>query len=50
LGEVAEGIPTTTALFNLAKKENIYLPIANEVYSMLNGKNPLESVSDLLNS
>ena len=50
LGEVAEGIPTTTALFNLAKKENIYLPIANEVYSMLHGKNPLESVSDLLNS
>ena len=50
LGEVAEGIPTTTALFNIAQKENIYLPIANEVYKMLNGKNPLESVNDLLNS
>jgi len=50
LGEVAEGIPTTMALFNVAKKEDIYLPIANEVYNMLNGKNPLESVHDLLNS
>ena len=50
LGEVAEGIPTTTALFSLAQKEDIYLPIANEVYNMLNGKSPLESVSDLLNS
>jgi glycerol-3-phosphate dehydrogenase (NAD(P)+) len=50
LGEVAEGIPTTTALFNIAKKENIYLPIANEVHNMLKGKNPLESVHDLLNS
>jgi len=50
LGEVAEGIPTTTALFTLAQKEDIYLPIANEVYNMLHGKSPLESVSDLLNS
>jgi glycerol-3-phosphate dehydrogenase (NAD(P)+) len=50
LGEVAEGIPTTKALFNIAKREDIYLPIANEVYEMLNGKNPLESVHDLLNS
>jgi len=49
LGEVAEGIPTTKALFNIAQKEDIYLPIADEVYSMLNGKSPLESVHDLLN-
>jgi len=50
LGEVAEGIPTTTALFNIAKQEDIYLPIADEVYKMLKGKNPLESVHDLLQS
>jgi glycerol-3-phosphate dehydrogenase (NAD(P)+) len=50
LGEVAEGIPTTEALYSIAKKENIYLPIANEVYNMLSGKNPLVCVSDLLNS
>ena len=48
LGEVAEGIPTTTALFNIAQKESIYLPIANEVYNMLEGKDPLKCVQDLL--
>jgi glycerol-3-phosphate dehydrogenase (NAD(P)+) len=50
LGEVAEGIPTTKALFNIAKKENIYLPIAKEVYSMINGKKPSLSVHDLLHN
>ncbi len=49
LGEVAEGIPTTKALYNIAKKENIYLPIAHEVYNMLDGKDPLVCVHDLLN-
>ena len=48
LGEVAEGIPTTTALFNIAQKKEIYLPIANEVYNMLYGKDPLVCVKDLL--
>ena len=48
LGEVAEGIPTTKALFNIAQKENIYLPIAREVYNMLDGKEPSLSVNDLL--
>ena len=50
LGEVAEGIPTTKALYNIAKKENIYLPIASEVYNMLEGKKPSLSVNDLLHS
>jgi glycerol-3-phosphate dehydrogenase (NAD(P)+) len=50
LGEVAEGIPTTKALYTIANKENIYLPIANEVYKMLKGKNPLVCVKDLLHS
>lgn len=49
LGEVAEGIPTTKALHNIAQKEEIYLPIASEVYKMLEGKNPLVCVQDLLN-
>jgi len=48
LGEVAEGIPTTKALYNIAQKENIYLPIAREVYDMLGGKEPSLSVNDLL--
>ena len=49
LGEVAEGIPTTRALHNIAQKEKIYLPIADEVYKMLEGKDPLICVKDLLN-
>jgi len=49
LGEVAEGIPTTKALHNIAQKEKIYLPIAAEVYKMLEGKEPLACVQDLLN-
>jgi len=49
LGEVAEGIPTTKALHNIAQKEEIYLPIAAEVYKMLEGKEPLACVQDLLN-
>jgi len=49
LGEVAEGIPTTKALYNIAQKENIYLPIASEVYKMLEGKEPSICVEDLLN-
>jgi len=49
LGEVAEGIPTTKALYNIAKKEEIYLPIADEVHKMLEGKEPLACVQDLLN-
>jgi len=48
LGEVAEGIPTTKALHNIAKKEDIYLPIADEVHKMLEGKEPLACVQDLL--
>lgn len=49
LGEVAEGIPTTKALYNIAQKKDIYLPIADEVYKMLEGKDPFVCVEDLLN-
>jgi len=50
LGEVAEGVPTTKALYDIAKQKNIYLPIANEVYQMIyDGKDPMRSVKDLLN-
>lgn len=48
LGEVAEGVFTTTAIYELAKKFGIYTPIANEVYHILNGKNIKESLKDLL--
>jgi glycerol-3-phosphate dehydrogenase (NAD(P)+) len=49
LGEVAEGVPTATALHKIAKDKGIYLPIAAEVYAMIEeGKDPLQSVKDLL--
>jgi len=48
LGEVAEGIGTTYALHELLKQNELYLPIAKEVYEMLEGKSPRESLKDLL--
>ncbi len=48
LGEVAEGVFTTEAIISLSNKHNIYTPIANEVYEVLQGKNPTESLKDLL--
>ena len=50
LGEVAEGIGTAYALHDIAKKKDLYLPIANEVYELLEGKNPDISLRDLLSS
>ncbi len=50
LGEVAEGVPTAKAIYKIAKEKEIYLPIAQEVYAMIEeGKDPLKSVKDLLN-
>lgn len=49
LGEVAEGVPTAKAIYKIAKEQEIYLPIAQEVYAMIEeGKDPLASVKDLL--
>jgi glycerol-3-phosphate dehydrogenase (NAD(P)+) len=49
LGEVAEGVPTAKALYKLAKDKGLYLPIAQEVYEMIEeGKDPRQSVRDLL--
>ena len=48
LGEVAEGIGTAYALHVISKRKDLYLPIAKEVYEMLEGKNPRESLKDLL--
>ncbi len=49
LGEVAEGVETTNALMKIAKDKNIYLPIATEVKALLEGKEPKQSLMDLLN-
>lgn len=50
LGEVAEGVATTYAVKRISIKKSVYTPIANEVYEILEGKPPLESLKDLLKS
>ena len=48
IGEVSEGIGTAYALHEIAAQKSIYLPIAAEVYAVLEGKPPHESFKDLL--
>jgi glycerol-3-phosphate dehydrogenase (NAD(P)+) len=50
LGEVAEGIGTAYALYDIAKEKKLYLPIAREVYELLEGKNPHITLRDLLSN
>lgn len=50
LGEVAEGVKTSEAIYKLSSEHGIYTPIANEVRLILEGKNPKDSLKDLLNS
>jgi glycerol-3-phosphate dehydrogenase (NAD(P)+) len=50
LGEVAEGVKTVRAIIEIAEKESLYLPIAKEVYLMVNGKSPKESLKDLISN
>ncbi|TLP39297.1 NAD(P)H-dependent glycerol-3-phosphate dehydrogenase [Arcobacter arenosus] len=50
LGEVAEGVMTAEAINKLSQKHQIYTPIAKEVKLILDGKNPLDSLKDLLSS
>jgi glycerol-3-phosphate dehydrogenase (NAD(P)+) len=48
IGEVSEGIGTAYALHEIAKQKDIYLPIAAEVYAILEGKSPKQSLKDLI--
>ncbi|NPA50971.1 MAG: NAD(P)H-dependent glycerol-3-phosphate dehydrogenase [Epsilonproteobacteria bacterium] len=48
LKEVAEGVWSVKALMKIAKEKNIYLPIAREVDLIIKGKDPKESLMDLL--
>ncbi|CAA6802331.1 MAG: Glycerol-3-phosphate dehydrogenase [NAD(P)+] (EC [uncultured Campylobacterales bacterium] len=48
LGEIAEGIQTTKSIQLLSSKHKIYTPIVNEVFDVLNGKDPKISLKDLL--
>jgi glycerol-3-phosphate dehydrogenase (NAD(P)+) len=48
IGEVSEGIGTAYALHEIAEQKGIYLPIAAEVYAILEGKSPQQSLKDLI--
>ena len=48
LGEVAEGVYTAQAIYDIAHRHNIYTPIADEVHAILQGKDPRQSIVDLL--
>ena len=50
LGEVAEGVKTSDAIYKLSQENNIYTPIANEVKFILDGKSPKDSLKDLLSN
>jgi glycerol-3-phosphate dehydrogenase (NAD(P)+) len=46
---VAEGVKTTKAAHDLAKKHNIEMPIVDEVYQLLyEGKDPKRAIRDLM--
>lgn len=49
LGQVAEGVPTTRAAYNLAGKHGTPMPITEQVYRVLfEGKSPKAAVTDLM--
>jgi glycerol-3-phosphate dehydrogenase (NAD(P)+) len=48
LGEVAEGVKTAEAIYKISQEKEIYTPIATEVQLILDGKNPQQSLKDLL--
>ena len=49
IGQVAEGVPTTRAAYNLARKHETPMPITEQVYQVLfEGKSPQAAVADLM--
>ena len=49
MGMVVEGVQTSKAIFKLAKKMNVDMPICNNVYQILyNQKNPTLAIKDLM--
>jgi len=46
---VAEGVHTTHAAYDLARREDIDMPITDQVYAILElGKSPQEAIRDLM--
>ena len=49
IGQVAEGVPTTRAAYNLAREHETPMPITEQVYRVLfEGKPPQAAVADLM--
>ena len=49
LGQVAEGMPTCEAAYNLSRKLNISMPITEQIHAILfEGKSPKKGVLDLM--
>ncbi len=48
LGEVAEGVYTAQAIYEIADEHKIYTPIASQVQAILHGKDPKQSIVELL--
>lgn len=48
LGEVAEGLKTSLAITQISQKKDIYTPIADEVQAIIKGKEPAQSMRDLM--
>jgi len=49
MGMVVEGVRTTKAAYDLAKRHNVVMPITNELYQLLfAGKSPVLAVEDLM--
>ncbi len=48
-GAVAEGVFTTKAAVALAHSKNVEMPIAEQVFAILeNGKSPQQAIEDLM--
>jgi glycerol-3-phosphate dehydrogenase (NAD(P)+) len=46
---VAEGVNTTKSAYQLAQKQQVKMPIVEQIYAVLfNDKNPREAVTDLM--
>ncbi|MFT4347669.1 NAD(P)H-dependent glycerol-3-phosphate dehydrogenase, partial [Bartonella ancashensis] len=48
LCEVAEGVKTCEAIVKISREHCIHTPIAREVFEIIGGKDPLESMSLLM--
>lgn len=47
--QVAEGMPTCKAAYDLSRKLSVYMPITEQIHSVLfEGKDPRQAVSDLM--